>query len=78
MAKKEGSKTIVIGGKDDIPQHYAGTVGGQTLNFAQLDSAIQVCSPLHQVCVRKLMDQKTTGLKNHTLAPPVLCVLSQS
>ncbi|KAL0956526.1 hypothetical protein HGRIS_002667 [Hohenbuehelia grisea] len=53
MSKLEGVKTVVVGGKADVPQQYCGTVGGQSTNFATIDTEI-----------------KTSGLKNHTLAPP--------
>jgi len=53
MAKLEGVKTVVVGGKADVQQQYCGTVGGQSTNFATIDTEI-----------------KSTGLKNHSLAPP--------
>lgn len=33
MAKEDGVRTVVVGGKDDIPQQYCGTVGGQSTDF---------------------------------------------
>jgi hypothetical protein len=30
MAKEEGVKTVVVGGKKDVQQEYCGTVGGAT------------------------------------------------
>ncbi|KAL0578755.1 hypothetical protein V5O48_003253 [Marasmius crinis-equi] len=55
MSKLEGAKTVVVGGKQDVPQQYCGTVGGQSTSFSMIDTEI-----------------KSTGLKNHTLAPPDL------
>ena len=46
MAKSEGSKTVVVGGKSDTPQKYCGIVGGQSLDFSTIDSEIKVCSGL--------------------------------
>ncbi|TFK66897.1 hypothetical protein BDN72DRAFT_843673 [Pluteus cervinus] len=43
MAKREGSKTVVVGGKQDITQQYCGTVGGQSTDFSGIDSEIKVC-----------------------------------
>lgn len=42
MAKREGSKTVVIGGKNDVPQQYGGVVGGQSLDFTSMDTEIKV------------------------------------
>ncbi|KAF8061523.1 hypothetical protein FPV67DRAFT_1509294 [Lyophyllum atratum] len=53
MAKHESVRTVVVGGKNDVPQQYCGTVGGQSTGFASVDTEI-----------------KSTGLKNHELAPP--------
>jgi hypothetical protein len=42
MAKEEGVKTAVVGGLLSwYPQHYSGTVGGQSTNFAAIDSEIK-------------------------------------
>ncbi|KAF5337318.1 hypothetical protein D9611_003167 [Ephemerocybe angulata] len=41
MAKKEGSKTVVLGGKYDVKQEYCGVVGGQSTNFKQIDTEIK-------------------------------------
>ncbi|KAJ3516434.1 hypothetical protein NLJ89_g1137 [Agrocybe chaxingu] len=41
MAKKDGVKTIVFGGKSDVPQEYCGTVGGQSTGFADVDTEIR-------------------------------------
>ncbi|KAF9525913.1 hypothetical protein CPB83DRAFT_858837 [Crepidotus variabilis] len=40
MAKKEGAKTVVVGGKKG-PQQYCGTVGGQSTDFATIDTDIK-------------------------------------
>lgn len=42
MAKREGSKTVVVGGKHDITQQYCGTVGGQSTDFSALDTDVKV------------------------------------
>lgn len=42
MAKLEGTRTVVFGGKKDIPQQYCGTVGGQSVHFADMDTEIKV------------------------------------
>ncbi|KAG6832420.1 hypothetical protein H0H87_001580 [Tephrocybe sp. NHM501043] len=55
MSKREGVKTVVVGGKNDVPQQYCGTVGGQSIGFSTIDTEI-----------------KSTGLKDHGLAPPDL------
>ncbi|KAL5528063.1 hypothetical protein ACEPAF_7199 [Sanghuangporus sanghuang] len=41
MNKVEGSKTVVVGGKNDIAQEYAGVVGGQSLDYASIDTEIK-------------------------------------
>lgn len=42
MAKEEGSKTVVVGGKSDVPQQYCGTVGGQSTDFSTIDTEVKV------------------------------------
>jgi hypothetical protein len=42
MSKKEGVKTIVVGGKSDVPQQYCGVVGGQSTDFSTIDVEIKV------------------------------------
>lgn len=42
MAKEDGVRTVVVGGKDDIPQQYCGTVGGQSTGFQMVDTEIKV------------------------------------
>ena len=44
MAELEGTKTVVVGGKKDVKQQYCGTVGGQSTDFATIDSEIKACS----------------------------------
>lgn len=44
MAKEDGVRTVVIGGKQDVPQDYCGTVGGQSTDFATIDTEIKVSS----------------------------------
>ncbi|KAJ8073817.1 hypothetical protein PM082_012095 [Marasmius tenuissimus] len=41
MAKLENVKVVSIGGKLGVPQQYAGTVGGQSLDFSAIDSDIK-------------------------------------
>ncbi|PPR00180.1 hypothetical protein CVT24_005078 [Panaeolus cyanescens] len=41
MAKKEGSKTVVLGGKQGVQQQYCGTVGGQSTDFSTMDTEIK-------------------------------------
>ncbi|KAG6919989.1 hypothetical protein DXG01_013338 [Tephrocybe rancida] len=53
MSKRDGVKTVVVGGKQGVPQQYCGTVGGQSTGFSTIDTEI-----------------KSTGLKDHELAPP--------
>jgi hypothetical protein len=43
MAKEDGVRTVVVGGKNDIPQQYCGTVGGQSTGFTMIDTEIKVC-----------------------------------
>ncbi|RXW18907.1 hypothetical protein EST38_g6941, partial [Candolleomyces aberdarensis] len=41
MVKHEGSRTVVLGGKQDVAQQYCGTVGGQVQDFRNLDIEIK-------------------------------------
>ncbi|KAJ8082869.1 hypothetical protein PM082_008726 [Marasmius tenuissimus] len=41
MQKEEGAKTVVLGGKKDVKQQYCGTVGGQSTDFATIDTEIK-------------------------------------
>lgn len=41
MAKLEGAKTVVVGGKNDVRQQYCGVVGGQSTRFADVDTEIK-------------------------------------
>ncbi|KAI0667292.1 hypothetical protein C8Q78DRAFT_1175982 [Trametes maxima] len=41
MAKEEGSKTIVYGGRKGVQQQYCGTVGGQSTDFATMDTEVK-------------------------------------
>ena len=41
MAKLEGAKTVVVGGKADTQQQYCGVVGGQSTSFASVDSEVK-------------------------------------
>lgn len=42
MAKEEGVRTVVVGGKKDIQQEYCGTVGGQSTDFSTIDTEVKV------------------------------------
>lgn len=42
MAKEEGAKTVVLGGKKDVEQRYCGTVGGQSTDFSTIDTEVKV------------------------------------
>ena len=41
MSKEEGTKTVVVGGKSDVKQQYCGIVGGQSTDFATIDTDIK-------------------------------------
>ncbi|KAI0821900.1 hypothetical protein BC628DRAFT_1328502 [Trametes gibbosa] len=41
MAKEEGSKTVVYGGRKGVQQQYCGTVGGQSTDFSTMDTEIK-------------------------------------
>ncbi|KIY68655.1 hypothetical protein CYLTODRAFT_489574 [Cylindrobasidium torrendii FP15055 ss-10] len=41
MAKSEGAKTVVVGGKSDQDQKYCGVVGGQSTDFSTMDSELK-------------------------------------
>ncbi|KAF8884720.1 hypothetical protein CPB84DRAFT_1837997 [Gymnopilus junonius] len=41
MNKKEGSQTVVVGGKSDVQQQYCGTVGGQSTDFSTIDTEVK-------------------------------------
>ncbi|KAG7091915.1 hypothetical protein E1B28_008310 [Marasmius oreades] len=41
MKVLEGAKTVVVGGKKDVQQQYCGTVGGQSTDFATIDTEIK-------------------------------------
>jgi hypothetical protein len=42
MAKEDGIRTVVIGGKNDVQQQYCGVVGGQSADFTTIDTEIKV------------------------------------
>ena len=44
MAKEEGAKTVVVGGRNDVQQEYCGTVGGESTDFSTIDTEIKVKS----------------------------------
>lgn len=74
MSKWEKVKTVVVGGKRDVQQQYCGVVGGQSTSFSTIDSEIKVSLSLQHRWVSASGDDpmQSTGLKNHTLAPPDL------
>ncbi|OSD05135.1 hypothetical protein PYCCODRAFT_1432889 [Trametes coccinea BRFM310] len=41
MAKEEGAKTVVYGGKEDVQQQYCGTVGGQSTDYSTIDTQVK-------------------------------------
>ncbi|KAL1948805.1 hypothetical protein VTO73DRAFT_10611 [Trametes versicolor] len=41
MAKEEGSKTVVYGGRKGVQQQYCGTVGGQSTDYSTIDTEIK-------------------------------------
>ena len=41
MNKLEGTKTVVFGGRNSVKQQYCGTVGGQSTDFATINSEIK-------------------------------------
>lgn len=41
MAKLEGAKTVVVGGKSNVKQQYCGIVGGQSTNFKGMDTEVK-------------------------------------
>jgi len=41
MSKLEGVKTVVVGGKQGVPQQYCGTVGGQSTDFSMIDTEVK-------------------------------------
>ncbi|CAL1699095.1 unnamed protein product [Somion occarium] len=41
MAKEEGAKTVVLGGKKGVQQQYCGTVGGQSTDFSTIDTEVK-------------------------------------
>ena len=41
MNKLEGAKTVVVGGRNTVKQQYCGTVGGQSTDFATINSDIK-------------------------------------
>lgn len=44
MVKEEGAKTVVVGGRNGVQQDYCGIVGGQSTDFAQIDTEVKVRS----------------------------------
>lgn len=42
MAKEDGVRTVVTGGRADLIQQYCGVVGGQSLHFSNIDQEIKV------------------------------------
>lgn len=80
MAKEEGSKTVVLGGKNDVQQEYTGTVGGQSTDFSTIDTEVKVCNRGPSCDDGSIEDSprgfKSTQLKNNPLAPPDLYVVS--
>ena len=64
MSKLHGVKTVVVGGYEESDQQYCGTVGGQSTDFASIDTEIKVCIYEARldwllICLRAL-DSRTT------------------
>ena len=74
MSKLEGVKTVVVGGKQDVPQQYCGIVGGQSTDFSTIDTQIKVRGRLTNIFHYSTHDVsfQSAGLKNNSLAPPDL------
>ncbi|THH21164.1 hypothetical protein EW146_g370 [Bondarzewia mesenterica] len=80
MAKEEGAKTVVVGGKQGVKPEYCGTVGGQSSDFSTMDTEIKVCAvhdspiassrPRSHLTSSSSSGSQSTQLKNNTLAPP--------
>lgn len=51
MAKEEGAKMVVVGGKEDVGQQYCGTVGGQSTDFSTIDTQVKVSHPSSKVAM---------------------------
>ena len=49
MAKEDGVRTVVVGGKNEIPQDYCCTVGGQSTDFSTIDTEIKVPIPSYRL-----------------------------
>lgn len=41
MTKKEGAKIAVVGGRNSTEQQFTGTVGGQSTDFATIQSEVK-------------------------------------
>jgi len=41
MAKEDGAKTVVMGGRNGVKQQYCGIVGGQSTDFVTIDTEIK-------------------------------------
>ena len=63
MVKHEGSRTVVLGGKQDVAQQYCGSVGGQVLDFRYIDIEIKV-----NICFIYI-DQQLTVVYDNELNP---------
>lgn len=42
MAKHYNVTTVVAGGKQGVPQQYAGRVGGESTDFPTIDTQVKV------------------------------------
>ena len=59
MAKEEGAKTVVLGGKKDVQQEYCGTVGGESTDFSEIDTQVKVGVTNLQHACRRLTNCET-------------------
>ena len=41
MAKEDGAKMVVVGGRQGVQQEYCGTVGGQSTDFSTIDTDVK-------------------------------------
>ena len=53
MAKEEGAKTVVVGGKKGVQQQYCGTVGGQSTDFSTIDTEVKVSTTMRSPFQRR-------------------------
>ncbi|PPQ63478.1 hypothetical protein CVT24_005135 [Panaeolus cyanescens] len=63
MSKREGVRTVVVGGKVDTVQEYCGTVGGQSTSFSMIDSEIKSTKlKTHQLAPPDFLTNSVQGI----------------